>query len=141
MKNFGLCFGASCIIIIYCLPAPVRADVPKGVASWCAITITDEVFANLAGDAATSCFGVKAMAAQGKDGVFQLRRESMSKGVVARLGDDGSVSLELHIAVDHGVNLMALCSSIMNEVSYKVSRATGVPVKRVDVYVDTMLIG
>ena len=35
----------------------------------------------------------------------------------------------------------ALCSSIMNEVSYKVSKATGVPVKRVDVYVDTMLIG
>ena len=66
-----------------------------------AITIDPEVFANLAGDAATSCFGVKAMAAQAKDGgVFQLRRESMSK----------------------------------------VSKATGVPVKRVDVYVDTMLI-
>lgn len=106
-----------------------------------AITITNEVFANLAGDAATSCFGVKAMAAKGKDGVFQLRRESMSKGVEAHLDDDGSVSLELHIAVDHGVNLMALSNSIMNEVSYKVSKATGVPVKRVDVYVDTMIIG
>ena len=35
---------------------------------------------------------------------------------------------------------MALCRSIINEVSYKVSKATGVPVKRVDVYVDTMLI-
>ena len=52
----------------------VRLDNEKG-----AITITDEVFANLAGDAATSCFGVKAMAARGKDGVFQLRRESMSR--------------------------------------------------------------
>ena len=115
----------------------VRLDNEKG-----AITITDEVFANLAGDAATSCFGVKAMAAQGRDGgIFQLKRENMSKGVKAQLGEDGSVSLELHIAVDHGVNLMALCSSIMNEVSYKVAMATGVPVKRVDVYVDTMIIG
>ena len=105
------------------------------------ITIDPEVFANLAGDAATSCFGVKAMAAQAKDGgVFQLRRESMSKGIETQLGEDGSVSLGLHIAVDHGVNLMALCRSIINEVSYKVSKATGVPVKRVDVYVDTMLI-
>ena len=87
------------------------------------------------------CFGVKAMAAQAKDGgVFQLRRESMSKGIETQLGEDGSVSLGLHIAVDHGVNLMALCRSIINEVSYKVSKATGVPVKRVDVYVDTMLI-
>ena len=73
-------------------------------------------------------------------GVFQLRRESMSKGIETQLGEDGSVSLGLHIAVDHGVNLMALCRSIINEVSYKVSKATGVPVKRVDVYVDTMLI-
>ena len=106
------------------------------------ITIDGEVFANLAGDAATSCFGVKAMAAQGRDGgIFQLKRENMSKGVKAQLSPDGSVSLELHIAVDHGVNLNALCNSIMNEVSYKVSKATGVPVKRVDIYVDTMLIG
>lgn len=106
------------------------------------ISITDEVFANLAGDAATSCFGVKAMAAQNKDGgFFQLRRESMSKGVVAQLGDDGTVSLELHIAVDHGVNLMTLGRSIVSEVSYKVSHATGVPVKLVDVFIDTMLIG
>lgn len=105
------------------------------------ISITDEVFANLAGDAATSCFGVKAMAARAKDGGFlQLRRESMSKGVEAELGDDGSVSLALHIVVDHGVNLMALGRSIMNEVSYKVSKATGVPVKSVDVYFDDMLI-
>ena len=114
----------------------VKLESPKGE-----ITINGEVFANLAGDAATSCFGVKAMAAQGRDGgVFQLKRDSMSKGVKAELGDDGSVSLELHIAVDHGVNINALCNSIMNEVSYKVSKATGVPVKRVDVYVDTMLV-
>ena len=62
------------------------------------------------------------MAAQAMDGgVFQLRRESMSKGIETQLGEDGSVSLGLHIAVDHGVNLMALCRSIINEVSYKVS--------------------
>lgn len=107
------------------------------------ITITSEVFTNLAGDAAASCFGVKGMAGRSKDGgaLQLLRRESMSKGVFAGFNDDGSVSLELHIAVDQGVNLSALAHSIMGEVSYKVSRATGVPVARVDVYIDTMLIG
>ena len=105
------------------------------------IGISNEVIAAVAGLAASSCFGVKAMAAQGRDGgIFQLKRENMSKGVKAQLGEDGSVSLELHIAVDHGVNLNTLCNSIMNEVSYKVSKATGVPVRSVDVYVDTMLI-
>ena len=106
------------------------------------ISITNEVFTNLAGDAATSCFGVKGMVGRSKDsGSFQLlRRESMSKGVNATFADDGSISLELHIAVDHGVNISALAHSIINEVSYKVNQATGVPVACVDVYVDTMFL-
>ena len=105
------------------------------------ISITTEVFSNLAGDAATSCFGVKGMAGRSKDGgpLQLLRRESMSKGVVVHDNDDESVSLELHIGVDHGVNIAAVSRSIMKEVSYKLTMATGVPVKAVDVYVDSII--
>ena len=105
------------------------------------ICVTNEVFTNLAGDAATSCFGVKGMVGRAKDsGPFQLlRRESMSKGVEVHFHDDGSVSLELHIGVDRGVNMSAVSRSIMNEVSYKLSQSAGVPVRRVDVYIDTII--
>ena len=105
------------------------------------ISITSEVFMNLAGAAATSCFGVKGMAGRSKEGgpLQLLRRESMSKGVDVSFNDDGSISLELHIGVDHGVNICAVSRSIMNEVSYKLSKSTGVPVKRVDVYIDTII--
>lgn len=107
------------------------------------ISITSDVFMNIAGDAATNCFGVKGMGARSKtDGlVHLLRRESMSKGVGVRFNDDGSVSISLHIVVDHGVNIKVLAGSIMNEVSYKVSKATGVPVNTVDVFIDSMQIG
>lgn len=105
------------------------------------ISITNEVFSNLAGDAATSCFGVKGMAGRSREGgpLQLLRRESMSKGVEVRYNDDGSVSLELHIGVDHGVNISAVSRSIMKEVSYKLSKSTGVSVRSVDVYIDTIL--
>lgn len=105
------------------------------------ISITSEVFTNLAGDAATSCFGVKGMASRGKEGgAFQLlRRESMSKGVKVYFEEGGSVALELHIGVDVGVNITAVCRSIMKEVSYKLHKSTGVPVSRVDVFVDTII--
>ena len=105
------------------------------------ISITSEVFANLAGDAATSCFGVKGMVTCSRDGgPWQLlRRESMSKGVVAHMNDDETVSLELHIGVDQGVNISAVCRSIIKEVKYKLDKATGVPVKSVDVYIDTII--
>ena len=106
------------------------------------IIITDEVITFLAGDAATNCFGVKGMAGKAKEsGIYQLlRRESMSKGVSVTYNEDESISIKLHIVVDHGVNLTALCSSIMNEVSYKVNAATGIVVKNVDVFVDSMVI-
>ena len=105
------------------------------------IRISDEVFTNLAGEAATSCFGVKGMVACSKEGgPWQLlRRESMSKGVKVHGNDDGSITLELHIGVDQGVNITAVCSSIMNEVSYKLNSQTGVPIKSVDVYVDAIM--
>ena len=105
------------------------------------ISITNEVLTNLAGDAATSCFGVKGMAGRSKDGgpLQLLRRESMSRGVTVHFNDDGSISLELHIGVDYGVNMSAVSRSIMKEVSYKLRKSTGVPVKDVDVYIDTII--
>lgn len=106
------------------------------------VSISTEVFTNIAGDAATRCFGVKGMAGKAKEGgLYQLlRREVMSKGVSVTFNDDCTASIALHIVVDHGVNIAALGQSIIGEVSYKVAQATGVPVKNVDVYVDAMLI-
>lgn len=107
------------------------------------IDISSEVFTNIAGAAATNCYGVKGMAVRSKtDGlVHLLRRESMSKGVRVRADEDGAVTIELHIIVDNGVNLTAVCRSIMSEVRYVVSRTTGATVRCVDVCVDSMVIG
>ena len=106
------------------------------------VCISAEAFHHIAGDAATRCFGVKGMVGKSKEGGIYtlLRRESMSRGVSVSFDDgDSTVSIALHIAVDRDVNLAALGRSIINEVSYKVSQATGVTVKRVDVYVDAIL--
>ena len=108
-----------------------------------AITIGSDVFTNITGAAATNCFGVKGMAVRSKtDGlVHLLRRESMAKGVKVRFNEDDTVSIELHIIVDNGVNLTAVSRSIMSEVRYMVERITGTKVKSVDVCVESMVIG
>ena len=108
-----------------------------------AITIGSDVFTNITGAAATNCYGVKGMAVRSKaDGlVHLLRRESMGKGVKITYHEDNSVSIELHIIVDNGVNLTAVSRSIMSEVRYMVERITGTKVKSVDVCVDSMVIG
>ena len=106
------------------------------------ISIDSEVFTYFAGEAATSCFGVKGMVACSKEGgPWQiLKRETMSKGVLVNYDDENdSISLELHIGVDRGVNMAAVSASIIKEVKYKLESATGVPVKSVDVFIDTII--
>ena len=104
------------------------------------IALAPEVFTTLVGDAATSCFGVKGMAKRSvSDGlVHLLKPESMGKGVRITYGEGPYVLIELHIIVDQGVNIPVLAKSIMSEVMYKVTEATGVDVKSVDVFVDSM---
>ena len=106
------------------------------------ITISDAVFTTITGAAATNCFGVKGMAQRSMtDGlVHLLRREAMSKGVNVIYNEDESISIELHIIVENGVNIPAVCRSIMNEVRYVVNKNTGAEVRAVDVFVDSMIL-
>ena len=106
------------------------------------ISVSSAVFSNITGMAATNCFGVKGMAFRSMtDGlVHLLRREAMSKGVSITYHEDNSISIELHIIVENGVNLPAVCRSIMNEVRYVVTKNTGVQVQAVDVCVDSMIL-
>ena len=78
------------------------------------IIITRAVFTNLTGDAATNCFGVKGMTVRSvTDGlVHLLKSEFMGKGVHISINADNTISIELHIAVDQGVNIPVVCESI-----------------------------
>ena len=106
------------------------------------ISVSSAVFSNITGMAATNCFGVKGMAYRSMtDGlVHLLRREAMSKGVNVIYNEDESISIELHIIVENGVNIPAVCRSIMNEVRYVVNKNTGTEVRAVDVFVDSMIL-
>ncbi len=107
-----------------------------------AISVSNNVFTKIAGNAATHCFGVKGMAIRTvSDGlVHLLRRESMSKGVLIHTHDDGSVTIDLHIMVDQGVNIPALSKSIVSEVRFVVQQQTDTEVREVNVFVDSMML-
>ena len=106
------------------------------------IKVGNNFYTDIAGNAATKCFGVKGMAMRSvSDGlVHLLRRESMGKGVLVRTNDDGSISIELHIVIDQGVNIPALGASIVSEVRYIVSKQTETEVRDVDVVIDSIMI-
>lgn len=106
------------------------------------ISLSPEVITTLAGAAATSCFGVRGMAKRSvSDGlVHLLKREAMGKGVLVTYKEDQTLSIELHIIVNFGINLSTVTGSIMDEVRYKVEAASGVKVSHIDVFVDSILV-
>ena len=107
------------------------------------VNVSTSVYTDIAGTVASNCFGVKGMAARSvKDGVYHLlRKESMSKGVNVQLHEDDSISIDLHIIVDNGVNLNTVGESIISRVRYEVSKYTGTEVRAVNVFIDSMMIG
>ena len=116
----------------------IRHDTENG-----SVNVSTNVYTDIAGTAASNCFGVKGMAARSvKDGLYHLlRKESASKGVRVEFHEDGTISIDLHVMVDHGVNLNAVGASIISEVRYVVQNHTGTQVRAVNVYVDSMMIG
>ena len=105
------------------------------------VCVSTNVYTDIAGTAASNCFGVKGMAARSvTDGVYHLlRKESMSKGVRVEFHEDDTISIDLHIMVDNGVNLGAVGDAIIEEVRYVVANTTGTPVRDVNVYIDSVI--
>ena len=107
------------------------------------INVNTNVYTEIVGVAVSNCFGVKGMAARSvSDGLYHLlRKDAAGKGVKVQFHEDNTISIDLHIMVDYGVNLNAVGASIISEVRYVVSSHTGTEVRAVNVYVDSMVIG
>ncbi|PWL49700.1 MAG: Asp23/Gls24 family envelope stress response protein [Clostridiales bacterium] len=105
------------------------------------ITISEKIIALISGYAALNCFGVKGMTVRGfsDELILLLKGENFHKGVKVRTRGS-SVFIELHIAVQHGMNMSAIAKSIMNEVKYVVERQTGIRVSGVDVNIDSIIL-
>ena len=105
-----------------------------------AVSVANNVYTEIASIAASNCFGVNGMVARSvKDGLFHLlRKEAMGKGVKVEMHEDNTVSIDVHIMVDSGVNMNAVVNSIISEVRYKVQSLTNTEVRDVNVFIDSI---
>ena len=106
------------------------------------IEISQEYFNDIIGNAVTSCFGVAGMgntdARQGLRSALRQKQQFLDQGV--RVYKDGQgLLVDLHIIVTYGLNISAIVRSIVNKVRYTVEEATGLDVKKINVFVDGML--
>ena len=102
------------------------------------IEISQEYFRYLIGNAVSSCYGVVGMVRSGtRQGLRSVltRRAHVDDGV--RVRNEGErLVVDIHIEVVFGMNISAIAKSIVNKVRYTVEEATGLTVKKVNVFVD-----
>ncbi len=108
------------------------AELAKGT-----VDIELDVLAKCAGIIATNCYGVVGMAYRSKTDEFAnlLKKDSLTKGIKVDFEDD-KLNLDIHIIVDYGVNINAICDSIIKNVKYQLEKMTGLKIENVDVYVE-----
>ena len=102
------------------------------------ITINPEVIAKYAGSVAVECFGIVGMAAVSvKDGMARLlKRESLTHGIQLEISDDNKITLDFHVIVSYGVNILSVSDNLMNNVKYKVEAFTGMEIEKINIYVE-----
>jgi uncharacterized alkaline shock family protein YloU len=105
------------------------------------IIISKDVIANLAGIAATECFGVVGMvSSRFSDGIMELLgKESLSKGVDI-IPDADAFNISLNIVVSYGMNVSVVAENVMGNVRYTVEKHTGLKLKNVGVNVQGIKI-
>ena len=101
------------------------------------VVIENDVIAKYAGSAAVECFGVVGMAAVNvKDGITKLlRKESLSRGVNISVNDN-KITVDFHIIVSYGVSISAVADNLVSNVRYKIEEFSGLPVEKINIYVE-----
>jgi uncharacterized alkaline shock family protein YloU len=97
------------------------------------ITISPDVVAHIAGQAALESYGVVGMSARGRVGRL-LSRDRVGQGVVVGRTDEG-VAVDLYVVCEYGLNLAEIASGLRNRVQYDLERLTGLRVAAVEVHI------
>ena len=100
------------------------------------LVVSEEVIADVAGHAATQCYGVVGMAAPNAvDGLAKLLPKSrLRRGIVVSTDDEGTL-VSLYVIVEHGVNISTVSENLVEQVSFALKEFVRTPFKGVEVHV------
>jgi uncharacterized alkaline shock family protein YloU len=100
------------------------------------VAITRDAVAQIVGMTAAECSGVVGTPRGGKLG--RLRGLDRTTRGVEIAGDEGRLTIGLHVVVEHGLNLAEVASTVRNRVAYEVERMTGLEIAAVEVHIEAV---
>lgn len=102
------------------------------------VSISSDVVAQYAGSTAVECFGIVGMAAVNmKDGLVRLlKKDSLTHGIQVTISDNNEITLNFHVIVAYGVNILSVSDNLMSNVKYNVEEFTGMAVEKINIFVE-----
>ena len=101
------------------------------------VTISSDVIASYAGSVANECFGIVGMAtANMTDSFTRLMKKDMPSAGVSVKNNGEKLILDFHLIVAYGVNIKAVTDNLITTVKFKVEEFTGLPVEKINIYVE-----
>jgi uncharacterized alkaline shock family protein YloU len=93
------------------------------------LTISRDAVAEIVAETTLACYGVVGLSAGTRVGRI-FRREGVSVD-----GDARALRIEVHLVVEHGLNLAEVAATVRSQVGYEVERLTGLAVASVEVVI------
>jgi uncharacterized alkaline shock family protein YloU len=112
---------------------PLSLQTPLG-----RVSISREAVAQIVGHTVAECYGVvgTAPAARAPARVRRLLARARPTLGIAVGGEGESLTLDLRVVVEHGLNLAEVAATIRSRVGYEVERLTGLQVASIGVHIE-----
>lgn len=98
--------------------------------------VSNDVLADLAGNAALGCYGIVGMASPtASDGFANiLPANRLRRGIVVT-GKEAGIHVDMYVIVEYGTNINAVSQNLIDNVTYELTEHAKVPVEGVAVHV------
>lgn len=106
-----------------------------------ALSVSNDVIADIAGYAAMSCYGVVGMAEQlqGAESVRLSSGQRLRKGVLVSTSED-DLAVDLHVVIEAGVNMKSVSQNLASSVTFTLQEIAQIDPARlkIAIYIDGM---
>ncbi len=103
--------------------------------------VSNDVLADIVGNAAMECYGVVGMTApNAADGIAKILPASrLRRGVVVSTTEAG-IHVELYVIIEYGTNIATVSQNLIDQVSFALKEYARVPLEGVEVHVQDVKV-
>jgi uncharacterized alkaline shock family protein YloU len=105
------------------------------------VEVSPLAVASIASEAVLESYGVVGMASKNRrDGLVDLLARNVSHRGVDVHASGGLITVDLYVIIEYGVRISEVARNVMSAVKFRIEKALGMPVVRVNVHVQGLRV-